>query len=41
MLRDYASALADFDKAIQLMPGYKNAIDNRAAARKAAGLKER
>lgn len=41
MLRDYPSAVADFDKAIELMPSYKNAIDNRAAARKAAGLKER
>ena len=39
MLRDYTRALADFDKAIELMPGYKNAIDNRAAARRAAGFK--
>jgi len=28
MLRDYPGAVADFDKAIDLVPGYKNAIDN-------------
>jgi tetratricopeptide (TPR) repeat protein len=39
MLRDYTRAIADFDKAIELMPSYKNAIDNRAAARRAAGFK--
>ena len=36
LLRDYARALADFDKAIELNPGYKNAIDNRAMALNAA-----
>jgi tetratricopeptide (TPR) repeat protein len=41
LLREYPRALADFDKAIELNPGYKNALDNREAARRATGLKER
>ena len=31
-LRDYSHAIADFDKALVLRPGYKNAIDNLVAA---------
>jgi len=34
MVRDYSSAVADFDKAIELVPGYKNTIDNRTAGRR-------
>ncbi len=34
--RDFAHALADYEKAIQLMPGYPNAIHNRELAEKAA-----
>ena len=32
LLRDYSHAIADFDKAIVLKPGYKNAIHNLVAA---------
>jgi tetratricopeptide (TPR) repeat protein len=36
-LHDPASAIKDFDRAIELNPKYANAYRNRAAARKAAG----
>ena len=37
ILRDYPSALKNFNQAIELNPKYANAYRNRAAARKAAG----
>jgi lipoprotein NlpI len=37
VLRDYASAIGNFDRAIELNPKYANAYRNRAAARKAMG----
>jgi tetratricopeptide (TPR) repeat protein len=36
-LRDHASAIQNFDRAIELNPKYANAYRNRGAARKAAG----
>jgi tetratricopeptide (TPR) repeat protein len=36
MLRNYTRAITDFDKAIELKPGFKDALNNRAAAVKAA-----
>ncbi len=38
-LKQYAKAISDFDRAIQLNPEYVNAYSNRAAAKKAAGDK--
>jgi tetratricopeptide (TPR) repeat protein len=40
LLRDYTSALKDFDTAIELNPGYQNAMANRELARKAASAKK-
>jgi len=37
LLHDHASAIQDFDRAIELNPKYANAYRNRGAARKAAG----
>jgi tetratricopeptide (TPR) repeat protein len=37
MLRDYAGAVRNFDRAIELNPKYANAYHNRSAARKAMG----
>jgi Flp pilus assembly protein TadD len=39
MQRKYKEAIADFDEALRLRPGYENAIANRAAAVRAAGKK--
>jgi flagellum-specific peptidoglycan hydrolase FlgJ len=36
LLRDYEHALADYDEAIRLNPGYQNAIHNREIAQRAA-----
>jgi tetratricopeptide (TPR) repeat protein len=36
LLRDYSHALADYDQAISLNPGYPNAIHNRDVAQRAA-----
>ena len=38
-LKQYDMAIADFDKATELRPGYENAYSNRGAAKKAAGDK--
>jgi len=37
MLREYKSAIENFDRAIELSPKYANAYQNRGAARKAMG----
>ena len=37
LLRDHASAIQNFDRAIELNPKYGNAYRNRAAARRVAG----
>jgi tetratricopeptide (TPR) repeat protein len=39
-LRRYTEALRDFERALALDPNYQNAQQNRAAARRALGLKD-
>ncbi|HYK62939.1 MAG TPA: tetratricopeptide repeat protein, partial [Bryobacteraceae bacterium] len=41
MVRDYSSAVADFDKAIELMPGYKTPSITAPPPGRRAGVKER
>jgi tetratricopeptide (TPR) repeat protein len=36
-LKQYSKAIADFDQATRVYPGYGNAYVNRAAAKRAAG----